>query len=1384
MSTLVTPKLNIKRVQQEWQFGDEAFNRVIDDMDNRLVGVSHLGGSPHWQEWEAATTYVKDDVVRYPQLKSHQYLSCIVGGVSGDIAPTASITGTMINDGTVKWEISSLTDSGSAGGDIQIWLGGGTYYTRGQAVIYGSALYRCTVDHFSSSAFSQDLIKWQEIKASLRLWQPLVYYFADDVVIYDNKLYKCITAHTSSTSFTTAEEANWEMVSGKGGTEVADWEEGKDYEEGNIVLVNNVLYKANTAHTSSSSFDTDIANWDAICANLSSWASSAYYPSGIIVEYDGALYKCTTAHTSTSTFDETKWEQISGKGTSISEWERNTEYEEDEIVIYNNCLYICTTAHTSVTTFALDSSNWKVLFSHIQEWKPSVYYFEKDTVLYGSDLYICTTAHTSASTFTSDRTNWESTYIGLKAWAGTTYYKAGTIVYNDGILYRCLSAHTSSSVFSSDSSRWAVLNPPFVEWTPSTTYYVGMAVTYGGEGFICATNHTSGTSFEGDSFSNYWTPILYASVEDYSDLIRFKKGNLVRYNNALYLANADGTGTFPALTNRFVESLFDVVYANIRPYVNSQIYKAGDMVIYNNRLYRCVETHTANRTSIEEIQLLHEYFSTTPSFNDATTYPYTQIFLFPSIPDRGAEVIEVEMLQEDATNNTDKSYFETIRYYIGDANNQFTLLEEISNIEGEGIVYGAGNLRGKYIKVEIDSPHFEPNGLIKLQDLKVKGKNPYWELVGEQETAIIKEWESDTIYESGSIVLYDNILYRCQSSHKSLTTFDEEHRAWWKPILPSVPNWETGKRYWAGQYINKDGKLYKCNTDHTSTTFVDDASNFDFVNANIPDWVAGNSYKTGDIVIHDDRLYQCLQSNDNSTWTLTNYWKEISAANDVRIENWLTATYYSVGSLVEYDNQIYKCKVAHTSDVWEDEMSNWQLLSGIRTWDVDTVYSADSLVYYNKKIYKVVNNFTSGDEFDTTNLIKINSDLQEWEQNHEYLEDDVIIHNNQLYIVRYNFTSGSTFSEEYLLEKLAVKNWKKGTAYLTGNYITYNNSLYEVTSDFISSSTFDATNLSGVITTMFSAGADYEEDEIIKDGEEYYKVLEDFTSKDRIIMSKLEKCVPDGLTEEQIDEIAKYYNPPFMGQTMFIVQDNAGAHNALYYEEDLTDYFDSGEMSERIADGTFKGIFPGGYIRKSIVVDGTTYTERWFVADLNYFLHSGDTELTTNHVVLLPENALGNSQMNTSNTISGGYNNTYMWKTTIPKYSAAILNSFGSDHVIQNYRALISTGNSNSASAAGGGLTGTTNSWAFTTIPVANIPTEPMVYGGMIWSSSGYDTSMECSQLALLRHRKDLICTKQMWYWLRAASNSTTFAYADNNGFASHASVSLSGRVRPFFLLC
>ena len=45
--------------------------------------------------------------------------------------------------------------------------------------------------------------------------------------------------------------------------------------------------------------------------------------------------------------------------------------------------------------------------------------------------------------------------------------------------------------------------------------------------------------------------------------------------------------------------------------------------------------------------------------------------------------------------------------------------------------------------------------------------------------------------------------------------------------------------------------------------------------------------------------------------------------------------------------------------------------------------------------------------------------------------------------------------------------------------------------------------------------------------------------------------------------------------------DGAEAHNAMWGGRDITAAFNNGTVSEHIADGTFKDIFPGDYITKA-----------------------------------------------------------------------------------------------------------------------------------------------------------------------------------------------------------
>ena len=247
---------------------------------------------------------------------------------------------------------------------------------------------------------------------------------------------------------------------------------------------------------------------------------------------------------------------------------------------------------------------------------------------------------------------------------------------------------------------------------------------------------------------------------------------------------------------------------------------------------------------------------------------------------------------------------------------------------------------------------------------------------------------------------------------------------------------------------------------------------------------------------------------------------------------------------------------------------------------------------------------------------------------------------------------------------------------------------------------------------------------------------------------------------------------------------SAALHNGLFRGKDLTAYFESGEMSAAIAAGTFNNIYIGDYITKAITVDGTTYNVKWEVADLDYFLHDGDTETTAHHVVMFPSVTIQtNVSMNDTNTTAGGYLGSKMWTDVIPKYAAAIKAAFGAAHVLSHRELLTNAVNATAASAAGANYVGTSTNWTWADVD-ANIPSEPMIYGGAVFGSSAYDVGNKTKQLSIFRFKK--FNEGRKWFWLQALVSATTFANADDNGYADYSGASFStedGGVRPYFLL-
>lgn len=229
--------------------------------------------------------------------------------------------------------------------------------------------------------------------------------------------------------------------------------------------------------------------------------------------------------------------------------------------------------------------------------------------------------------------------------------------------------------------------------------------------------------------------------------------------------------------------------------------------------------------------------------------------------------------------------------------------------------------------------------------------------------------------------------------------------------------------------------------------------------------------------------------------------------------------------------------------------------------------------------------------------------------------------------------------------------------------------------------------------------------------------------------------------------------------------DHAAAHNAIYRGKNLGTQF-TAEMSANIKNGSFKDMYCGDYL----VINGTTYR----FMDFDYLYKIGDTSLDAHHILVVPDAPMYNHVMNDTNTTEGGYVSSKMYTSGLDQALAKIKADFGEAHIV-TYRNLLVNAVSNGISSGW--------DWYSRQIDLMN---EEMVYGTRAWSQAsqnGFDTGTSKSQLAAFKHNHSLISSCRLWYWLREVHSSTGFCAVGGGGNADRNSASISGRVRPCFLI-
>lgn len=203
-----------------------------------------------------------------------------------------------------------------------------------------------------------------------------------------------------------------------------------------------------------------------------------------------------------------------------------------------------------------------------------------------------------------------------------------------------------------------------------------------------------------------------------------------------------------------------------------------------------------------------------------------------------------------------------------------------------------------------------------------------------------------------------------------------------------------------------------------------------------------------------------------------------------------------------------------------------------------------------------------------------------------------------------------------------------------------------------------------------------------------------------------------------------------------------------------------------IKDGSFKGMFLGDYWS----IGGRI----WRIVDMDYWYNCGDTAFTSHHLVIMPDEALYNAQMNTTNVTTGGYVGSEMYKSNLANAKTIVNAAFQGS--VLTHREYLCNAVANGRPSGG--------AWFDSSI---ELPNESMMYGHPHFSPTSDGSAVPAiytiskTQLALFMVCPRFIVNRAYNQWLRDVVSSASFARVGNYGSPHFYLASGSYGVRPVF---
>jgi hypothetical protein len=227
---------------------------------------------------------------------------------------------------------------------------------------------------------------------------------------------------------------------------------------------------------------------------------------------------------------------------------------------------------------------------------------------------------------------------------------------------------------------------------------------------------------------------------------------------------------------------------------------------------------------------------------------------------------------------------------------------------------------------------------------------------------------------------------------------------------------------------------------------------------------------------------------------------------------------------------------------------------------------------------------------------------------------------------------------------------------------------------------------------------------------------------------------------------------------------NADAKNSIYRGKYLGNAVTAAQYTA-ISSGTFTDLYIGDY--------WTIGGVNWRIAAFNYYRNTGDTNVSGNHITIVPDTQLYTHVMNDTNTTTGGYIGSKMYTEGLEQAKTIIRGIFGA-HLVKHRQIL-----SNAT------VDGKASGWAWLDSEV-ELMNEIMVYGASVFGAgnlgggSGHNIGVGKSQLPLFRLNPRMINTRQN-YWLRDVVSASHFALVGSLGYATSRGAGDALGVRPAF---